>query len=127
MENTGTFYTYNYNSIQLLSFEKFIALAIKQNGKVPEDYQHGLLFAVTLDKNCVGVRLFSKNIQNFDERLDKYIDESLKKAIELKSLIEDGRCDIGSNREIVQNSSSTFTDSESLIRSRSKCEDNIYI
>lgn len=86
--------------------------------------------AVTSDKNCVGVRLFPKNIQineNSDARLDKYIDQSLKRALELKSLIEDGRCDIASNSDIVQNSFSKFTDSESLIRTRSKSKDKIYI
>ncbi|XP_055308221.1 uncharacterized protein LOC129572303 [Sitodiplosis mosellana] len=91
--------------------------------KIPKEYQHGLLFAVTQENKCVGVRLFSNNGQsneNSNIRLDNYIDQSVKRAIELKSSVEDGRCDFERNREIVLSTSTKFTDTESLIRSRTK-------
>lgn len=46
-------------------------------------------------------------------------------TLELKSLIEDGHCDSASKSEIVQSSSTKFTDSESLIHTQSKSEERI--
>lgn len=86
-----------------------------------------MLFAVSPDNKCVGVRLFSNNERLENERLENYVEESVKRAVELKLSIEGGLCDIERNREIVLRPSTKFTNSASLNRSRSKGENTTRI
>lgn len=78
------------------------------------------MFAVSRDNKCVGVRLFSNNERLQSERLENYVEESVKRAVELKLSIEGGLCDIERNREIVLRPSTKFTNSASLNQSRSR-------
>lgn len=96
------------------------------NGQVdtiPNEYKNALLFAITPNSKCVGIKIFSNNeksVENNNITLENYIDESIISAIELKSSIENGRCDIEQCDEIVLKTPTTFIDAESLIRSRTK-------
>ncbi|XP_031625730.1 uncharacterized protein LOC116342320 [Contarinia nasturtii] len=73
------------------------------NNKIPTEFRDAMLLTVAPDKRCVGIKLFSQSNENVMPTLDNYIDRSVKRAIELKSSIENGLCDVEQNKQIVLN------------------------
>lgn len=91
--------------------------------KIPKEFQDALLYAVTPEKKCVGIKIFAESDSKieFDSTgFECFIDLSVKSAIELKTSIENGQiCDINKNKQIISNPiDGKYTDSEFLIRTR---------
>lgn len=96
--------------------------------RIPKEFHDATLFAITPDRKCVGIEVFSESDQTieFDRTsglLEAFIGFALKRAIELKLSIENGLCGTEKNKKILQNPSTNWIDSETLIRTRLKGED----
>lgn len=97
---------------------------------VPIEYQNAVLYAITPKKQCVGIKIFAESV-NVDENsnsgteIEQYIDRCVEQALEMKSSVEDGSCDIETNAKIILNPRSKCVDMDVLVSLQSRCKANI--
>lgn len=91
--------------------------------QVAEKYQNAFLTAVTLRKQCVGIRLFPENVNNNNRfASSEFVDKCINEAIELKSTVETGFCEIKSNENIILRPPIKVRDMNAIIASKHDCE-----
>lgn len=85
-----------------------------------------ILYAATPKDKCVGIKLFTEPCQ-LDENdnvamdeLESYVDHCVEKALDLKTSVECGICDINKNNHIDLNPSTSCVNIESFIALRAK-------
>lgn len=68
-----------------------------------------MLLTTARDTRCVGIKIFGKsfesseNVMKGPDSLEEYVDKSIERAVELKSFVENERCDIENNNQIILN------------------------
>lgn len=90
---------------------------------IQKELRDTFIFAVTFQNECVAVRIFPQtylmdsNENTFHISPENYIDQCVTRAIELKSAIECGFCDLTANEPIILNPSIECVDLDFLIQS----------
>lgn len=85
-----------------------------------KDLRDTVIFAVTPQKKCVGIKVFSepfqsKDINTLSTTFENNLNQCIESAFELKSFVENG--DINADRRIIQNPPIENLSREILVRS----------
>lgn len=96
------------------------------------DFQRSIIFGVTPDRRCVGIKIFPAPLQmdeneNMSVELEDYVHRSVEQAIKLKQDVDCGLCAVEQNDKIDLYPSTACVDPEYIISSRVKRKNSLNI